>query len=84
VLQDGISEPEDHVAALCETMGMIISESGLSFEQQAAFYEAYIASWMPDFFADLGEAGSAQFYRSVALLGQQFMEIEAQYLAMPA
>lgn len=84
VLQDGISEPEDHVAALCETMGMIISESGLSFEQQAAFYEAYIANWMPDFFADLGEAGSAQFYRSVALLGQQFMEIEAQYLAMPA
>lgn len=84
VLQDGISEPEDHVAALCETMGMIISESGLSFEQQAAFYEAYIANWMPDFFADLGDAESAQFYRSVALLGQQFMEIEAQYLAMPA
>lgn len=83
-LQDGISEPEDHVAALCETMGMIISESGLSFEQQAAFYEAYIANWMPDFFADLGDAESAQFYRSVALLGQQFMEIEAQYLAMPA
>jgi TorA maturation chaperone TorD len=84
VLQDGISEPEDHVAALCETMGMIISESGLSFEQQAAFYEAYIANWMPDFFADLGDAESAHFYRSVALLGQQFMEIEAQYLAMPA
>ena len=83
-LQDGISEPEDHVAALCETMGMIISESGLSFEQQAAFYEAYIANWMPDFFADLGEAESAHFYQSVALLGQQFMEIEAQYLAMPA
>ena len=83
-LQDGISEPEDHVAALCETMGMIISESGLSFEQQAAFYGAYIANWMPDFFADLGEAESAHFYRSVALLGQQFMEIESQYLAMPA
>lgn len=83
-LQDGISEPEDHVAALCETMGMIISESGLSFEQQVAFYEAYIANWMPDFFADLDKAESAHFYRSVALLGQQFMEIESQYLAMPA
>ena len=83
-LQDDVSEPEDHVAALCETMGMIISESGLSFEQQAAFYEAYLANWMPDFFADLGEAGAAQFYRSVALLGQQFMEIESQYLSMPA
>ena len=83
-LQEGISEPEDHVAALCETMGMIISESGLSFEQQAAFFEAYIASWMPNFFADLGEAESAHFYKSVAVLGQQFMEIEAQYLAMQA
>jgi len=83
-LQEGISEPEDHVAALCETMGMIISESGLSFEKQAAFFEAYIANWMPEFFTDLGGAESAHFYRSVAVLGQQFMEIEAQYLAMQA
>ena len=45
-LQEGVSEPEDHVAALCETMGMIISESGLSLEEQSAFFEAYIASWM--------------------------------------
>ena len=83
-LQEGISEPEDHVAALCETMGMIITESGLSLREQAAFYEAFVASWMADFFADLGEAESAHFYKSVALLGQQFMEIESQYLAMPA
>lgn len=83
-LQEGVSEPEDHVAALCETMGMIISETGLSLERQAAFFDAYLAVWMPDFFADLREAESAQFYRSVALLGQQFMEIESQYLSMPA
>ncbi len=83
-LQEGVSEPEDHVAALCETMGMIISESGLSLERQAAFFDAYLAVWMPDFFADLREAESADFYRSVAALGQQFMEIESQYLSMPA
>ncbi len=83
-LQEGVSEPEDHVAALCETMGMIISETGLSLERQAAFYDAYLAVWMADFFTDLREAESAQFYRSVALLGQQFMEIESQYLSMPA
>jgi len=83
-LQEGISEPEDHVAALCETMGMIISESGLSFDKQAAFFETFIVSWVPDFFTDLGEAESAHFYKSVAVLGQQFMEIEAQYLAMQA
>ena len=83
-LQEGISEPEDHVAALCETMGMIISESGLDFEEQSAFFQRYIASWMGDFFTDLLEAESAEFYRPVAKLGQQFLEIESQYLSMPA
>jgi len=83
-LQEGISEPEDHVAALCETMGMIISESGLSLEEQSAFFETYIASWMGEFFAELRDAESADFYRAVARLGQQFLEIESQYLSMQA
>jgi len=83
-LQEGISEPEDHVAALCETMGMIISESGLSLEEQSIFFETYIASWMGAFFAELREAESAEFYRAVAQLGQQFLEIESQYLSMQA
>jgi TorA maturation chaperone TorD len=81
-LQEGISEPEDHVAALCETMGMIISESGLSLEEQSVFFQTYIASWMGQFFAELGGAESAGFYRAVARLGQQFLEIESQYLSM--
>ena len=83
-LQEGISEPEDHVAALCETMGMIISESGLSLKEQSAFFETYIASWMGGFFAELSDAESADFYRAVAQLGQQFLEIESQYLSMQA
>jgi len=83
-LQEGVSEPEDHVAALCETMGMIISESGLSLEEQSAFFETYIASWMGEFFAELRDAESADFYRAVARLGQQFLEIESQYLSMQA
>jgi TorA maturation chaperone TorD len=83
-LQEGISEPEDHVAALCETMGMIISESGLSLNEQSTFFETYIASWMGEFFAELRDAESADFYRAVAQLGQQFLEIESQYLSMQA
>jgi TorA maturation chaperone TorD len=83
-LQEGVSEPEDHVAALCETMGMIISESGLSLKEQSAFFRTYIASWMGVFFAELHNAQSAVFYRAVARLGQQFLEIEKQYLSMPA
>jgi TorA maturation chaperone TorD len=83
-LQEGVPEPEDHVAALCETMGMIISESGLSLKEQSAFFRNYIESWMGQFFAELREAESASFYRSVGQLGQKFMEIESQYLSMPA
>ena len=83
-LQEGVSEPEDHVAALCETMGMIISESGLSYDEQSDFFRVYLASWMMDFFTDLREAESAVFYKAVALLGQQFMEVESQYLSMSA
>ena len=83
-LQEGVSEPEDHVAALCETMGMIILESGLSLEEQSAFFKAYIESWMGAFFTDLSVAESADFYRVVAQLGQQFLEIESQYMTMQA
>jgi TorA maturation chaperone TorD len=83
-VQEGVSEPEDHVAALCETMGMIILESGLSLDEQSAFFKAYIESWMGEFFTELRGAESADFYRVVAQLGQQFLEIESQYLAMQA
>ena len=35
--RDGVSEPEDHVAALCETMGMIIGDSELCLKEVAFF-----------------------------------------------
>ncbi|NOR20350.1 MAG: molecular chaperone TorD [Xanthomonadales bacterium] len=83
-LQEGVSEPEDHVAALCETMGMIILESGLPLKKQSAFFKVYLETWMGEFFTDLNEAESADFYRAVARLGQQFLEIESQYMTMHA
>jgi TorA maturation chaperone TorD len=83
-LQEGVSEPEDHVAALCETMGMIIMESGLSLKEQFAFFKVYLETWMGEFFTDLNEAESADFYRVVAQLGQQFLKIESQYMTMQA
>jgi len=39
---------------------------------------------MGEFFTELSGAESADFYRVVAQLGQQFLEIESQYLAMQA
>ena len=79
---NGVAEPEDHAAAVCETMGMIITEHGLHL-QQLAFFERYVDSWMGPFFDDLGKAEAAVFYRAVALLGQHFLEVERQYFSLP-
>jgi TorA maturation chaperone TorD len=80
--QADVAEPEDHAAAVCEVMGMIISDHGLH-SKQAAFFEDYVASWLGRFFADLGTAEAADFYRAVAQLGQQYMVVEQRYFSLP-
>ena len=78
-----VAEPEDHVAAICEIMGMIIAGHRLHLKQ-STFFERYIDTWMGHFFDDLGKAEGADFYRAVALLGQQLMAVERQYFSLPA
>ena len=80
--RNNVAEPEDHVAALCEVMGMIISGHGLHLKQ-SAFFEAYVDSWAGRFFEDLGKAGSADFYRAVAQVGKDFMAVERYYFSLP-
>jgi TorA maturation chaperone TorD len=79
--REGVAEPEDHAAAVCEIMGMIISSHGLQFKQ-SAFFEAYVASWLGRFFKDLGAAEAADFYRAVAQLGLQFLAVEERYFTL--
>ena len=74
-------EPEDHIAALCEVMALLINEAR-NLDAQSDFFNAHIASWVDRFFIDLGDAKSAVFYRSVARFGKAFFDFEQQYLAM--
>ncbi|MES9944439.1 MAG: hypothetical protein B6D77_14980 [gamma proteobacterium symbiont of Ctena orbiculata] len=80
--QEGVTEPEDHVAALCEVMAMLITE-GVGFQQQSHFYESHMAGWLERFFADLSEAKTAVFYRAVGRFGAAFAAMEKRYLSMP-
>jgi TorA maturation chaperone TorD len=82
--QQDVAEPEDHAAAVCETMSLILAESALSFAEQQAFFERHLGSWLLQFFMDLEQAEQADFYCTVARLGQTFMKIEQRYFAMPA
>jgi len=79
-----VSEPEDHAAALCETMAIVLADSGQDAARCERFFRTYLGSWMGRFFEDLQGANGARFYRAVGRLGRAFMEIEQQYYAMPA
>ncbi len=76
-----VHEPEDHVAALCEVMQLLILE-GQSHEQQAHFFNTHMSGWAQRFFNDLSQAKSAVFYRAVGRFGISFIDLEARYLAM--
>ena len=76
-----VHEPEDHIAALCEVMAMLIHE-GVSLERQQQFFSAHIDIWADDFFKDLAEARSAVFYKSVARFGRAFIALDSRYLSL--
>lgn len=77
-----VTEPEDHAAAVCEVMALVIVDPGVSADWQQDFHEQHVAPWMADLFRDIREAPSADFYRAVGGLGGAFMDFERQYFAM--
>lgn len=78
---EGVKEPEDHVAALCQTMALLSDETaGVDHGRQQAFFSAHLAPWIREFFKDLVVAASADFYCAVAGLGQAFVDLEWRYL----
>lgn len=80
--QSDIKEPEDHVAALLETMGLMIGDGDTSLEVQRRFFQSHMGPWMKTFFLDLQKATAARFYRAVGQFGEQFIEFERKYLTM--
>ena len=73
-------DPEDHIAALCETMAILIQSEDVSEAMERQFFIRHIHPWASKFFNDLAAAKSANFYKSVSLLGQSFVDLESDYL----
>ena len=81
---EGVSEPEDHAAAICETMVLLADpDQGLPLSEQYHFFSAHVGVWLGRFFQDLQEAKSATFYASVGQLGEAFIEFEKVWLELP-
>lgn len=78
------SEPEDHVAILCEVMaglidGSLAGPAGIDRD----FFQKHLAAWAKRFFVDLEEVELADFYRSVGSLGRVMMDIETEAYSLP-
>ena len=82
----GVSEFEDHLGALCETMRVLIAGApGIartSIEQQKVFFERHIASWCERALDDIAGAEGSNYYRLVARLGAAFLALEAEAFAL--
>jgi TorA maturation chaperone TorD len=84
---DGVSEPEDHLAALFEMMAGLIGGAfgdAADLREQRRFYDRHIGSWAGRFFADLQTSPSARFYRAVGAVGEQFLAVEGRAFDLAA
>ncbi|MDQ9169680.1 molecular chaperone TorD family protein [Oxalobacteraceae bacterium R-40] len=79
---DKAIELEDHLAALCETMRLMVAGAPAwkprPVQEQRAFFMKHIAPWYARCLDDVRNAKGANFYRKVADLAQAFFEIEYQ------
>jgi TorA maturation chaperone TorD len=90
VRAEGQCEPEDHIAILCEVMAGLAdgrfrapADAGQRLGEKQ-FFDRHLAPWAGRFFVDLERAAAADFYRSVALVGRTFIEIETEAFTLPS
>ncbi len=75
----GRSDPEDHIAFLCEVMASVI-EHGPP-EAEARFFARHLAPWAGTFFTELEGAGSARLFRPIGMIGRLLIELDRQGFA---
>lgn len=75
----GRSDPEDHIATVCEVMASLIERPAPPV--QAEFFSRHLEPWGTRFFTDLEAAASARLYRPVGTIGRLMIELDRQGFA---
>jgi TorA maturation chaperone TorD len=82
----GIDVYEDHLAAVLETMRVLIAgapgTSPRALTEQQRYFGAYVSLWVSDCCAAIIASPIANYYRQVAKFTQYFMAIERDSFAM--
>jgi TorA maturation chaperone TorD len=77
---------EDHLAALFETMRMLVAGDGHRAPEPVArqreFFDRHIAGWVDDCCAAIGQNSVANYYRAVAKLTSSFVALERDSFAI--
>jgi TorA maturation chaperone TorD len=84
--QAGVTMLEDHLAALCETMRILIAgneaRAPAPIATQRAFFERQIAPWVFSCCTAIANSSIANYYCHVAQFAQRYMALERDSLAI--
>lgn len=69
-------EPEDHIAALCEVMRLLITSDPDDLARQAAFFARWIGRAYDPLCSAIDSASGASFYLAVSRLTRSFFNLE--------
>lgn len=74
----GRSDPEDHIAMVCEVMASLTERGPVAGSE---FFARHLAPWGASFFADLERANAARLYRPIGTIGRLMVELDRQGFA---
>ena len=76
------TEPEDHVAGVCESMRLAIASQHRTVVEQKSFFELFVYKGAIAFFAAVVASPKSDFYRCVAGFDVEFVELERKAFDM--
>jgi len=74
--RDAVNEPEDHVAALCEVMRMLVLEHPADLQLQHGFFSRFLLPGLPGFCDALDASPQAAYYLAVSRFARALFELE--------
>lgn len=79
---DRATEPEDHYGVIFDTMRVLVAGGAgrepAPLAEQKRFFDRHVRPGAARFFAAVGAAGGAHYYRRVAALGAAFIALETE------
>jgi TorA maturation chaperone TorD len=75
-------EPEDHIAALCDTMRHLVAEQKRDLAEQKRFFERWIDPAVEPLCSAIERSEHTAFYKVVARFAKSFLELEQSAFEM--